>query len=184
MTDCEQALNATREWIRQMVIGQGLCPFAGNPFTEGRVRMVCCNMTDADSIYRAFLAELECFLALDASVAETGLFVLSRGLADFDAYLDMLADLEDAMAELGLGGELQIASFHPDYLFDGCEDDDPANFTNRAPYPIFHLIREAGLEEALAKFPNPEGIPERNMARMRELGLEVLQARLAALRTK
>lgn len=184
MANCEHVLAATRQWIGRTVIGEGLCPFAGAPFMDNRVRMVCCALTDSDSIYRAFLAELETFLSLDPKLDETGLFVLSRGLTDFDAYLDMLENLQDALDELDLAGVLQLASFHPDYLFDGCGDDDPANYTNRSPYPIFHLIREDGLAAALKNHPDADSIPARNMARMRALGLETLQARLASLRAE
>lgn len=180
--EAEQTLAQVRQWLTDFVVGLQLCPFAAAPLHAGRVRYTVCAQTHARGIYRAFLEELDTFLHMSAEQAETSLFILSRGLVDFEDYLDMLATLEDAVVEAGLEGVVQIASFHPDYRFEGSDPDDPANFTNRSPYPIFHLIREAGLEEALAKFPDPESIPERNMARMRELGLETLQARLAALR--
>lgn len=180
-SDCAQVLAATRRWLEQMVVGEGLCPFAGQPLRGGRVRMVCSAATDADDIYRDFLVELETFLSLDPAEDETGLFVLANGLGDFDDYLDMLGVIEAAIAQTGLAGTIQIASFHPDYRFEGTEPDDPTNYTNRAPWPVFHLIREAGLEKALASFPNPEAIPARNMARMREIGLAELHRRLAAL---
>lgn len=179
---CEQALAATRDWLQTQVIGEGLCPFAAAPFKDGRVRMVCSNATDPDTVYRDFLTELDTFLALDPQQHETSLFVLSAGLADFNDYLDMLEDLQAALDQLRLTGVVQLASFHPDYLFDGCDDDDPANYTNRAPWPLFHLIREDGLAAALESYPDPEAIPERNMARMRALGLAAVRARLAALR--
>ena len=180
--DCDKALAATRRWLEDMVVGEGLCPFAAAPLKAGRVRMICSEATDPEDIYQDFLAELETFLSLDPQQDETGLFVLAHGLADFDDYLDMLAVIEQAIDEAGLAGTIQIASFHPDYVFEGCNADDPANYTNRSPYPIFHLIREAGLAAALESYPNPEAIPERNIARMRELGLAELHRRQAALR--
>lgn len=182
MSDCDKALAATRAWLTQMVIGEGLCPFAAAPFRDDRVRLVCTDATDADAIYRAFLAELDAFLVLDPQRDETSLLVLSAGLADFNDYLDMLEDLQAALEQLRLSGVVQLASFHPDYLFDGCDDDDPANYTNRSPWPIFHLIREDGLAAALESYPNPEAIPGRNMARMRDIGLDALRRRLVALR--
>lgn len=178
----ERAIEQVRNWLTDMVIGLQLCPFAAAPLHAGRVRFTTCAETDSLSIYRVFLSELDEFLQTSPEEVETGLFIVTRGLSGFDDYLDMLATLEDALHEAGLEGVVQIASFHPDYRFEGCDPDDPANFTNRSPFPIFHLIREAGLEAALARFPDPESIPERNVARMRELGLETLQARLAALR--
>jgi len=181
-TGRQVVLERVHAWLDDMVIGLNLCPFAAGPVRAGKVRYTVCDATDAEGIYQAFLTELDTFLQLPADEAETALFILSRGLSDFEDYLDMLATLEDALAEAGLEGVIQLASFHPDYLFEGSDDDDPTNYTNRAPYPIFHLIREAGLEKALASYPNPEAIPERNMARMREIGLAELRRRLAALR--
>lgn len=181
-SDCEQALAATRRWLEDMVVGESLCPFAAAPLKAGRIRMVCTEATDPKAIYQDFLTELQAFLSLDPQRDETGLFVMSQGLAVFDEYLDMLAIIEQAIDEVRLGGIIQVASFHPDYVFEGCEEDDPANYTNRSPWPVFHLIREAGLAAALESYPKPEAIPERNMARMREIGLEELRRRFAALK--
>lgn len=169
-------------WLQGMVIGLNLCPFAAAPFRAGRVRHAVCDATEGEAIYQAFLAELDTFLQLPPEQAETALFIVSRGLGDFDDYLDMLATLEDALLEAGLEGVIQLASFHPDYVFEDSDADDPANYTNRAPYPIFHLLREQQLEDALASYPDPEAIPERNIARLRELGLAELQQRQAAWR--
>ena len=44
------------------------------------------------------------------------------------------------------------------------------------------LIREVPLARALESYPNPEEIPERNMALLRDMGLEVMKRRLAACR--
>jgi hypothetical protein len=178
----QAVIERVRAWLEEMVIGLDLCPFAAAPVRGDRVRYTVCDATAPDEIFQAFLAELDAFLQLPASEAETGLFILSRGLTSFDDYLDMLALLEQALAEAGLEGIVQLASFHPDYVFAGSDPDDPANYSNRAPYPIFHLIREQELEKVLANYPDPEAIPARNIARLRELGLAELQRRLAVLR--
>jgi hypothetical protein len=171
----QQVVEAVRQWLQTMVIGLDLCPFAAAPYRAGRVRYTVCEETEPEAIYQAFLVELDAFLQLPAGEAETGLFILSQGLQGFDDYLDMLAILEDAISAAGLEGVLQLASFHPDYVFAGSDADDPANYSNRAPYPVFHLIREQELERALARHPDPERIPARNIARLRALGLEALQ---------
>lgn len=175
----QQVIEQTRHWLERVVIGLNLCPFAARPYAADRVRFTVCDETTQEAIYRAFLRELDAFMRFDPEQAETGLFILSRGLADFDDYLDMLALLEDVLTEAGLEGTIQLASFHPDYRFEGAPEDDPANYTNRSPYPMFHLIREAGLEAALTSYPNPEQIPERNIQHLRELGLEGIKALLA-----
>ena len=168
MTEAE---TRTRDWVEKVVVGLGLCPFAAGPLRGGRVRFAEITDGSRDAVYRACLGEMLALVEADPTEIETTLVVVSGALAAFDEYLEMLWTLEDAVADAGLEGVLQVASFHPDYCFDGADPDDPANYTNRSPYPMFHLIREAGLEVAVAAHPDPEGIPERNARLLREMGL-------------
>jgi hypothetical protein len=101
---------------------------------------------------------------------ETTLLVHPRVMGDFAEFNDFLAIAEDTVAELGLEGVLQVASFHPDYQFEGTEPDDITNATNRSPYPTLHLIREESIDRAVAAFPEAETIYEANMATMEQLG--------------
>ena len=175
-------LGATERWVRDVVVGLRLCPFAAAPLRTGRIRYVVCPAVAFEAIYRALLAEVAAFLDLPPERAETALFVVPQGLGEFDTYLDLLAAAEAALEAAGLAGILQLASFHPDYVFADATADDPANYTNRSPYPMFHLIREAGLAAALESWPDPEKIPEANARRLRELGLAEMQRRLADCR--
>jgi hypothetical protein len=165
------ALAATRHWLERIVIGLGLCPFAAAPYRAGRIAYRVCEGETPETIYRAFLGTLEELLAADPQAVETVLLIVPRGLAAFADYLDLLGLLEQALAEAGLEGVVQIASFHPDYRFAGAPPDDPANHSNRSPLPMFHLIREDGLAAALAAYPDPERIPQRNVERLRALGV-------------
>ncbi len=182
MTSSEQALAETRCWVEKLVVGLNLCPFAAAPLKAGRIRYVHCAERDEEGIYRALLREMETLLGMDESEAETCLFVVPEGLADFHDYLALFEAAEGVIPEAGLEGILQLASFHPDYCFEGAGAEDPANYTNRSPHPMFHLIREAPLARALEKYPDPEAIPERNVSLLRELGLEEMRRRLAACR--
>jgi uncharacterized protein len=173
-------IQATRRWVERVVVGLNLCPFAAVPVRAGRLRYTLCEASHPDAIYLALLQEMETLISLSEAEAESGLLVTPRGLADFGDYLDLFQVAEAAMAQAGLEGILQLASFHPDYCFEGAERDDPANYTNRSPYPMFHLIREEPLARALERYPNPEGIPERNIALLRQLGLEAVREHLAA----
>lgn len=110
---------------------------------------------------------------------ETTLIIFSEAYQDFDDFLDMLALAEDVLIEQGYEGIYQLASFHPDYCFADADIQDPANYTNRSPYPMLHLIREASIEQVLENYPDPEQIPERNMRITRELGERYLQQLLA-----
>ncbi|MEJ2692117.1 MAG: DUF1415 domain-containing protein [Candidatus Thiodiazotropha sp.] len=180
MPTSRQPLDETRRWVEQVVVGLNLCPFASSPMKGGRIRYALCSEHTVEGIYRALLSEMERLIGLSESEAETCLFIVPRGLGSFDDYLDLFEIAEMAIPEAGLEGILQLASFHPDYCFAGAGEDDPANYTNRSPHPMFHLIREAPLARALEGYPNPEAIPERNMALLREMGLAALKERLAA----
>ncbi len=176
--DKHDFMRVTEQWLRDVVVSLNLCPFAAQPFKLGRIRYLVCEEQESDAIFRALLLEMETMLDLPEAEAETSLFILPYGLATFDAYLALLDTAEAAVQAVGLEGILQLASFHPDYRFDGANQDDPANYTNRSPYPMFHLIREASLEQALASYPNPELIPQRNVVKLRSLGLMEMQRRL------
>jgi len=167
-----EAEQAVRYWLGNMVVGEGLCPFAAGPLARGQVRIAVCGASDADGIYRYALAELDHLLQADPVELETTLVAVPQGLEDFAGYLEMLAFLEDALQQLGLQGTVQIASFHPAYVFEGSAADDVSNYTNRSPCALFHLLREDSLSRALASFPDPDNIPRRNQQRMRELGLQ------------
>ncbi len=178
----EAVVKATRCWVEGTVVGLNLCPFAAAPVKAGRIRYVVCSESDRDGIYRSLLREFETMFNLSEEEAEASLVIVPEGLDSFDDYLQLLEVAEEVIPEAGLDGVFQLASLHPDYRFDGCDEIDPTNYTNRSPYPMFHLIREGPLEEALKTYPQPELIPERNMTLLREMGLEALQQRLARCR--
>lgn len=171
---------STRRWVKDFVIGLGLCPFAAVPFRAERILYTVCDEEGLDPIYRAGLQAVHDLVLADPAEQETALVILSRGLIDFDDYLDALGMLEEALSEAGLDGVIQVASFHPAYRFDGVAADDPANFSNRSPYPMFHLIREEGLAAALDACSEPESIPERNVRVLRELGIERIRELLGS----
>lgn len=158
-----------RRWLEEVVIGLNLCPFAGVPYREGRVRIFV-SPAETEELLREHLRnELELIDSKPASEVETTLVVIADMLADFDAYNQFLDEADAVLRNGGWEGEYQIASFHPDYRFHGTAADDAGNLTNRSPWPILHIIREASIDAALADFPDPEMIPERNIQKMRSL---------------
>lgn len=175
-------IDATRAWVETFVVGHEVCPFAGREVARDSIRYAT---LAADDPAAALLGLMEECWHLDAHPeTETTLLVLTSGVEDFDDYLDLLGLAEALLVDQGYEGIYQLASFHPDYQFEGEAEGSPRNFTNRAPWPMLHLLREAGLEQALAHYPDPEGIPERNRERMQALGRERLAAALAALRQR
>lgn len=175
----------TRRWIERFVVGLNLCPFAA-PLIRGRhgdsgneqLRIAICAQTRPRAMAEAVLAELELLRNTPPEELVTSVLVFSEALRDFDDYLDFLALAEELLYECGLEGSVQIASFHPDYQFDGAEPDDVTNFTNRAPYPMLHFLREDAVLAALQRYPAPEQIPLRNVDRLQGMGIDAVKALL------
>jgi hypothetical protein len=163
----EHALNETKAWVQEFVIRHNLCPFARKPFEADQVRFVCTDAPDDAALLHALAQEFE--LLLNDSAIETTLIIVPNALETFPDYWDFIALAEALIESLGLEGVFQIATFHPEYQFDGTEPDAPENRTNRSPYPTLHLLRESSLEHAIANHPDVTGIPKNNIKHMRAL---------------
>ena len=171
-----------REWIARVVIDLNLCPFARKPFEAGQVKVVVSAASDPEALLQDLHDQLAWLEATPPGDTETTLLVVPRMLADFLDYNDFL-DLADALLErFAWQGDFQIASFHPDYQFAGTRPEDAENYTNRAPWPLLHLLREDSLEKAVASHPDPEQIPERNIEMTNRHGSAYLMELLDACR--
>jgi hypothetical protein len=168
-----EIIQQTRNWVEKVVIGLNFCPFAQRELIKERIRFAVSDSISIEAALENLLREIH-FLE-DNVGTETTLLIYPLAYADFDDYLDLL-DLANALIEdQGYEGIFQIASFHPHYQFADSAKDDPANYTNRSPYPMLHLLREESLEIALENHPNPDDIPERNVKFAREKGLAYMQ---------
>jgi uncharacterized protein len=172
-------LAATRHWLTRAVIGLNLCPFAKSVHVKGQIRYAISEATDLEGVLADLESELRLLADADPSAIDTTLLILPHALADFIEYNDALHFADLLLAQLRLEGTLQIASFHPHYQFEGTEPDDIENYTNRAPYPILHLLREASIERAVEAFPDAADIYERNQETLRRLGLDGWRAWMA-----
>jgi len=168
----------TTTWVNEFVIGLNLCPFAKAVQTKGQVRYVVSHAASGVALLEALERELLLLRAADADEVDTTLLIHPRVLGDFYDYNDFLGEVDDLVERLELEGELQVASFHPEYCFSGSSADDPANCTNRSPYPMLHLLREASVTRAVDTFPDTEAIPERNVELLRGMPTEELRRRL------
>jgi len=174
----EKTIRPVRRWVETLVVGMNLCPFAKREMVNNRVRFATTTSITQEQLLTALQAELE-LLNTDPSV-ETTLLIHSGVLQDFHDYNRFLSYADKLLVEMGLEGIYQIASFHPDYQFDGTKPDDAENYTNRSPYPMLHLIREESLERAIAAYPDVDQIPLRNTELMNTLGKDKLQKLLQA----
>ena len=166
----EQIISATRCWLERSVIGLNLCPFAESVYRGDRVRFRVSEQRSARALLEELRFELTGLQAADPILCETTLLIHPWVLADFIEYNDFLEVCEATIAELDLEGELQVASFHPQYQFAGTEPGDIENCTNRSPYPMLHILREASIERAVAALPDTDEIYRRNIRTLRELG--------------
>jgi hypothetical protein len=170
MTTDSPALAQTRAWVEHAVIGLNLCPFAKAPQVKGLVRYVESPAQDPATLLGDLMQELQRLAKAPPERLETTLLVHPQVFTDFADFNDFIGVAEEAVADLGLEGVIQVASFHPDYRFAGTAPDDITNATNRSPHPTLHLIREDSIDRAVAAFPEAETIYEANMATMERLG--------------
>lgn len=162
-------------WIEHVVIELGLCPFAAAVRRRGLLRY---RVVDTARAARVIDATLDTGRAmLDGDEPElTTMLLLTRGFDAFDRYLSLVARVERALSRDGFDGHLQVASFHPDYRFADAPADDPAHYTNRSPLPLLHLLQEEAVGRAVDAYPDPETIPDRNVQRLRALGIDGVRA--------
>jgi uncharacterized protein len=169
--DEDQVLKDTRHWVDQAVIGLNLCPFAKSVQVQGRVRYVVSTADTVEQLVYDLGRELNALHDADPDVVDTTLLIHPQVLTDFLDYNDFLDAADALVEELGLDGELQVASFHPRYQFEGTEPDDITNYSNRSPYPTLHLLREASIDRAVEAFPEAESIFEANIETLKRLGI-------------
>ena len=166
-----EVIAAMRHWIEQAVIGLNLCPFAKAVYVRDQVRVVVSEAQHVDGFLEELDRELDRLAATDPQEVNTTLLIHPTLFADFLEFNDLTAIAEDAIAEHGFEGVLQVASFHPRFQFEGTEPDDIGNFTNRAPYPTLHLLREASIARAVEAFPEAEAIYQRNIETLQRIGI-------------
>ncbi len=168
----EEVVRATRRWLEKAVLGLDLCPFAKPVYAGDLIRYAVSSAETPEALLADLAGELETLATADPTEIETTLLIHPEVFADFLEYNDFLAVAEEAVADLGLEGVLQVASFHPRYQFAGTGPDDIENYTNRSPYPVLHLLREESVERAVAAYPDTAQIYEKNIATLRQLGHE------------
>ncbi len=171
-TENQQVIANTQTWLQKAVIGLNLCPFAKAVYERKQIRFQVSSAVNKEQLLRDLLHELQFMARTDANEVDTTLLIHPGVLNDFLEYNDFLDTAEAAVVEMKLEGVIQIASFHPQYQFAGTEAEDISNYTNRAPYPTLHLLREDSVTRAVDSFAEVDSIPEKNIATMKALGLK------------
>jgi hypothetical protein len=168
----ELVIEDTQRWLEKAVIGLNLCPFAKAVHVKQQIHYVVSEATDARGVAEQLQQELEDLAEISAEKRDTTMLIVPHALQDFLDFNDFLELADELVEAMDLGGILQVASFHPQFQFEGTEVDDVTNCTNRAPYPILHLLREDSIDKAVEAFPEAEAIYENNMKTLGKLGIE------------
>jgi uncharacterized protein len=169
----QQVITETLSWITKVVVGCNFCPFAAREVKRGSIHYEVVRTEQVAEILQSLSREFD-RLDNDESI-ETTLIILPGQFLSFGSYLDMIDLCEEFLADQDYEGVYQIASFHPEYVFEGEEVDDPANYTNRSLYPMIHILRESSITNALENFDHPERIPQKNIEFARKKGLAQMQ---------
>jgi uncharacterized protein len=167
-----EVVRSTQLWLERAVIGLNLCPFAKAVHVKRQIRYAVTAATSATELLAELRHELELLHQAKPEAVETTLLIHPQAMTDFIDFHFFLPEADRAIRDLGLEGSLQIASFHPAYEFAGSAPDDIANWTNRSPHPMLHLLRETSIDRAVATYPDAAVIYERNIETMRRLGHE------------
>ena len=166
----------TRRWLDQMVVGLNLCPFSHSIIAQEQVYYAICDATTDSELKLFYVNELRRLLEADENDVATSLLMFTQGLDVFDDYLDLLDWFQQLLEQAELTEHMQLASFHPQYQFEGMAADDLSHFTNRSPYPTIHLLRQAQMTKALTHVADPEKIYTDNIKTLNELGRQKIEA--------
>lgn len=178
---CEKhVIDATLNWVDDIVIKHNFCPFARYVRTPNQIRCVVIT-GDAGEVIQSLYDELR-HLEENDSTATTLIALTHPAIADFEEYLDVLAISDSMLHDWGFSGTYQLASFHPDYVFEGSDINDAENYTNRSPYPLLHLIREADITRYMKNEEDAEKIFSHNIEKAQALGCPYFQNALEAIK--
>ncbi|MFD0669107.1 DUF1415 domain-containing protein [Ramlibacter sp. MAHUQ-53] len=166
----DEVVDDTRRWLERAVIGLNLCPFAKGVHVKDQVHYAVTEATGWNELLEVLEREIDDLLAHGIAQRETTLLMMPRAFPDFVEFAGFLGEADRLLQRRELEGTVQLANFHPHYQFAGTDADDITNFTNRAPYPTLHLLREDSIARAVEAFPEAEAIYETNMDTMRRLG--------------
>lgn len=173
----EQYISITKSWIESFVVGLQLCPFAANPFRQEKIHYRVSRADNFEALMEDLILELHQLDQTEVASLETTLLIHPFIGVSFDHYLDLVEVANQILNTCGLEGVVQIATFHPDYQFARTQKKDVSNFTNRSPYPMMHLLREASVSEAIKNYPNVEAVPRENIKKLKEMGIDKISER-------
>ena len=177
----DQMIEQTKNWVEKIVIKHNFCPFAAKPFRQNKIAYAVSNATNETDLVDDLVNEIARLRDASTDGIETSLLIIPDCLNDFGEYNQFLDIVDAILEEMDLVGEIQVASFHPDYHFADLMPNDVRNYTNRSIFPMLHLIREDSIETARDTHPDVDSIPEKNMALLEEIGLSEIKKQISSI---
>ena len=178
MVSAEQCISQCRAWVEQFIQARSICPFAAKVIATGVLSYRCLESADNHDVLTELITMIQSMQTTNEP--ETTLVILPAWQDDFDDFLILTDIARSLISEYALEADYQLANFHPDYLFDNEARASASHFTNRSPWPMIHILRQASISEALEHYPDPETIPARNITKMQSIGAPALQQQLSA----
>lgn len=161
------------QWLEEFIIGMNICPFAKAPWEQGQILLQGCEKTEESAIIKSFnlcLEELE-----TNGPFETCLFYLPHLPWDYLDFNDFSQILEDELLTAGLEEKYQLVVFHPGFYFADTDPHDLANYVNRSPYPLIHILKRLDIERAINNFEDAQKISYINEKKIKKLDPEILR---------
>ena len=172
-TSTQRVVRQTKNWVSQVVIGLDLCPFAAQPFNDDRIEYIVSHSNNSEQDLQELAV---CCSILEKKVEiETILLIFPQAYKQFDDYLELLYLANLLLDDLNFSGIYQLASFHPEYHFEGSDINDASNYTNRSPYPMLHLLREESIERAIKSYNHIEKVPQNNIKNLQRIGTDAMR---------
>lgn len=171
MTTAQTMIEETGRWLKLLVIDHNLCPFAHKDYAQNRIYYAVMAEANDNAYYDSVVNEIERMIAT-AEISTT--LLLWPAAQSFDNFINLVGLAEHILTSHGWQHDFQLAHFHPNYCFSDSDINDAANYTNRSPYPMLHLLRSEDMEKVLSKYPKPENIPLRNIEHVRAMGTKQL----------
>ena len=169
----EQVVAATRAWLERAVIGLNLCPFAKAVQLKNQIRYAVSAAQTPEDLLADFVAELRALQAADPSRYRDHAADASARARRFPG-LQRFSGTGRCCASPARGWKAKSRSRASIRATNSPapEPEDIENYSNRSPYPMLHLLREASIARAVAAFPDASRIFERNIETLRRLGHE------------
>lgn len=142
----------TRAWVKRIVVGLNLCPFAAKPLADEQLYVTVVRGDDLEEILEQILVQSLVFT--EDTLPGTALLVCPDLVPhNFNEYLNVLTMVVDGLLEdHDLVGRVQVVPFHPEFIFAGDDDGGDSKmeyWTNRSPYPMFHILKEDDVSHAI-----------------------------------